>query len=68
MFLNTYPAKIFLILFEFVSTGVFRNYATFFLICFYRNPLEFLQETKDFASIEDSLGLSTLCDLPETIL
>ena len=38
----------------------------FFLIRFYRSPPHILLETKRFASIEDSLGFSVLCDLPET--
>ena len=44
------------------------SYATFFLICSYRSPLQFLLETKRFASINDSLGFSALCDLPETFI
>ena len=35
----------------FSKTGVF--YATFFLVCFYRTPPQFLLETKRFGSIKD---------------
>ena len=38
----------------------FRYYATFFYF--------FIRETKSFASIEDSLGFSELCDISETVL
>ena len=53
---------------NFFKTGVFRYYATFFYFVFIEAPLQFLQETKRLASIEDSLGFSALCDIPETFL
>ena len=46
------------------DTGVFPVLCYFCLISFHRRTLCLL-ETKRFASIEDSVGLSTLCDLSE---
>ena len=40
----------------------------FFLICFYRSPLQILLETKRFASIEDFSCFSAPWDLPETFI
>ena len=46
----------------FVKTCFF----SFCLICFHRNPPQFLLETKRFASIKDCSRFLALCDLPET--
>ena len=36
------------------------------MICFIEAPHQFSLETKAFAGIEDTVGLSALCDLPTT--
>ena len=41
-------------------------YATFLKFVFIEAPLQFLQETKRFASVKDSSRFSALCDLPES--
>ena len=43
-----------------------RHFKVLFLSLFFSILLQFLLETKRFASKEDSLGFSALCDLPET--
>ena len=47
------------------KTGAFSELCDFSNL-FLSNPLQFLQETKSFASIEDYLGFSAPCDIPET--
>ena len=66
-FFNTYSPIIF---FQshpnFSKTGVFSVLCVFFLISYNGRPHQFLVETKGFASIEDALEVSALCDLTET--
>ena len=52
---------------NFFKTGIFPVICDFSPICFYRNPLRFLPETKGFVTIEDSLGFLILRELPETL-
>ena len=53
---------------EFCFLGPAFFYATFIQFVFIEIPSHFLLGTKRFASIEDSLRSSALCDLPETFI